>query len=42
MNQKEQTKSNHTASKLDQFTLGFEYDKTLQELKQDVRNRTLV
>lgn len=41
MNQKHQTKSNNTASKLDLFTLGYEYDKTNQEIAQEVRNRTL-
>jgi len=41
MNQKEQTKSTHTASKLDLFKLGYEYDKTPQQIAKDVRNRTL-
>jgi hypothetical protein len=41
MNQKEQIKNKNSASKLQQFSLGFEYDKTLQQLKHDVRVRTL-
>jgi len=28
-------------SKLEQFSLGFEFDKTLQEVKRDTRARTL-
>jgi hypothetical protein len=28
-------------SALDRFTLAFEYDKTLQEIKRDVRVRTI-
>jgi len=40
MEQKPQIKTNQTTSKLEQFSLGFEYDKTLQQLKHDVRQRT--
>lgn len=29
-----------TMSQLERFSLGFEYDKTLQEVKRDVRVRT--
>lgn len=29
-----------TASRLERFNLGFEYDKTLQEIKREVRLRT--
>ena len=28
-------------SALERFSLGFEYDKTLQDIKRDVRNRTI-
>ncbi len=29
-----------TTSRLERFNLGFEYDKTLQEIKREVRLRT--
>jgi len=37
------TQSTHLdkTSSLERFTLGFEYNKTLQEIKRDVRVRTL-
>ncbi|HRN90494.1 MAG TPA: hypothetical protein PK543_02295 [Candidatus Saccharibacteria bacterium] len=35
-----QTIDTNTTSQLDRFTLGFEYDKTLQQVKRDVRIRT--
>lgn len=41
MNQKQQIENHETTSKLERFTLGFEYDKTLQQLKREVRTRTL-
>jgi len=41
MEQKQQVQTKQTASKLDRFVLGFEYDKTLQQLKREVRIRTL-
>jgi hypothetical protein len=41
MEQKQQIHNNHTASKLERFVIGFEYDKTLQQLKHEVRIRTL-
>jgi hypothetical protein len=41
MSQKEQIETHNTASKLERFVLGFEYDKTLQQLKREVRIRTL-
>jgi hypothetical protein len=41
MEQKQQIRINHTASKLERFVIGFEYDKTLQQLKNEVRIRTL-
>jgi len=40
MNKKEQIQAFPTVSKLESFTLGFEYDKTLQEVKRAVRVRT--
>ena len=41
MDQKQQIRITTTASKLERFVLGFEYDKTLQQLKREVRIRTL-
>jgi hypothetical protein len=41
MEQKQQIQNNHNASKLERFVIGFEYDKTLQQLKREVRIRTL-
>jgi len=41
MNQSQQIQTTTTASKLERFVLGFEYDKTLQQLKREVRVRTL-
>jgi len=41
MEQKEQIKTTTTTSKLERFVLGFEYDKTLQQLKREVRVRTI-
>jgi len=40
MNKKEQIQVFPIVSKLESFTLGFEFDKTLQEVKRDVRVRT--
>ena len=40
MNKKEQIQAFPSVSKRESFTLGFEYDKTLQEVKRDVRIRT--
>ena len=38
---KDSTKQTAPApSKLEQFSLGFEWDKTLREVKHDVRQRT--
>jgi len=37
---KQQIEESHIKSKLDQFELGFEYNKTIQEIKRDVRLRT--
>jgi hypothetical protein len=41
MNHKQQIPITHTTSKLERFVLGFEYDKTLQQLKHEVQIRTL-
>lgn len=40
MDKKQQIQTLSTPSKLERFTLGFEYDKTLQEVKREVRIRT--
>lgn len=40
MNKKEQIQAFPIVSKLERFALAFEYDKTLQEVKRDVRIRT--
>jgi len=41
MSDKQQIQPNNTSSSLEKFSLGFEYDKTLQQVKRDVRIRTL-
>ena len=41
MAQKQQIHTIETTSKLERFNLGFEYNKTLQEVKREVRFRTL-
>lgn len=41
MVKKQQMTSHPQTTALDRFTLTFEYDKTLQEIKRDVRNRTI-
>lgn len=38
---KQQIETTHRPSALDRFTLGFEYNKTLQEIKREVRDRTI-
>ena len=41
MNQKQQIQAiANTVSKLERFAICFEYDKTLQQLKREVRIRT--
>ncbi len=41
MNHKQQIQTiTNTASKLERFALSFEYDKTLQQLKREMRVRT--
>jgi len=37
----QQIQTLQTPSALDRFALSFEYDKTLQEIKQEVRQRTI-
>ena len=37
---KQQIQPLPTVSELERFSLGFEYDKTFQEVKRDVRVRT--
>jgi hypothetical protein len=41
MVRKQQVKTKDMISQLEQFALGFEYDKTLKQVKHDVRIRTL-
>ncbi len=41
MSSKQQIDTKQTASALDRFSLSFEYNKTLQEIKRDVRVRTM-
>ncbi|MFZ1250382.1 MAG: hypothetical protein WAR37_02970 [Candidatus Microsaccharimonas sp.] len=48
MSNTQQIKTNNTivtvpqkTSSLDKFSLGFEYNKTLQEIKREVRQRTI-
>jgi len=41
MTQKQQIQTISPVSQLERFNLGFEYDKTLRELKHEMRIRTL-
>lgn len=41
MAQKQQIHNPNAVSQLERFNLGFEYDKTLQQVKREVRFRTL-
>jgi hypothetical protein len=41
MSHKQQITDMNPSSKLERFVLGFEYNKTLQEVKREVRDRTL-
>lgn len=41
MRNKQQIETLQTPSALDRFSLSFEYNKTLQEIKRDVRVRTI-
>lgn len=42
MAQKQQIQVNDTVSQLERFNLGFEYDKTLRQVKNEMRIRTIV
>lgn len=37
----QQIQTLQSVSQLERFVLGFEYDKTLREIKHDVRSRTI-
>ncbi len=41
MSNKQQMGHANTASRLERFNLAFEYNKTLQEIKREVRLRTV-
>ena len=41
MKQKQQIQNKHQASQLERFNLGFEYDKTLRQVKNDLQLRKL-
>jgi hypothetical protein len=41
MVQKQQIQTIDTLSQLERFSLGFEYDKTLQQVKHEMHARTL-
>lgn len=41
MSNKQQIEHTHNPSALDRFSLSFEYNKTLQEIKREVRIRTI-
>ncbi len=38
---KQQIENSHNPSALDRFSLTFEYNKTIQEIKKEVRIRTI-
>ena len=40
MKQEQKTNIDNNPSKLEQFNIGFEYDKTLSQLKNETRART--
>lgn len=40
MRQKQQINTTHIVSQLERFSLGFEYDKTIQQVKSEMRIRT--
>jgi hypothetical protein len=42
MSNKQQIGTINNSSQLERFNLGFEYDKTIQQVKHDVRVRTLL
>ena len=41
MANKQQIQTTSSISQLERFSIGFEYDKTLQQVKREVRVRTL-
>jgi len=41
MVKKQQIETSHAPSSLERFPLGFEYNKTIQEIKREVRIRTI-
>jgi hypothetical protein len=41
MAQKQQIQATNTISQLERFNLGFEYDKTLRQVKHEMRVRTI-
>ena len=41
MVKKQQITTSNTPSALERFSIGFEYNKTLQEIKREVRIRTI-
>ena len=41
MNQKQQIQAISPTSQLERFSIGFEYDKTLRQVKYETRIRTL-
>ena len=41
MRNKQQIQPTNTTSQLERFSLGFEYDKTLQQVKREMRIRTI-
>jgi len=41
MAQKQQIQAINTISQLERFNLGFEYDKTLRQVKHEMRVRTI-
>ena len=41
MVQKQQTQTTNNPSQLERFSIGFEYDKTLQQVKREMRIRTI-
>jgi len=42
MRDKQQIQATNNPSSLERFSLGFEYDKTLQEVKRDMHTRTVL
>lgn len=42
MNTQQQISSTQNISRLERFSLKFEYDKTIQQVKREMRLRTLV